>query len=162
MGRAMKPSDKRPSGVRGLEGSEGARKQAALVLEAWSGACGPVEAAERMGVALVRYYQLESRALQAVISALEPRARGRSVTPAGALMREEEKSRRLERELHRYQALYRSAARSLGIAPAMQKGESKPTKGKRRRRMTRGERVARSLASKPQATASSEAAAGGA
>lgn len=73
----MKPPLKRPSGARGLVGSESARRLAGIVLESWSGACGPIEAAKRMGVALVRYYQLEARALQALIGALEPRPAGR-------------------------------------------------------------------------------------
>jgi hypothetical protein len=136
---------KRASGARGLEGSEGARRMAALVLESWSGARGPVDAARAMGVALVRYYQLEARALQAVISSLEPRTRGRQATPADSQRRQEEQRRRLERELHRYQALYRSAAKSLGIAPAEQVSTDKKSKPKRRRRITRGERVARAL-----------------
>lgn len=142
----MKTQVKRPSGVRGLEGSDGARRLAAIVLEAWSGACGPVEAAGKMGVALMRYYQLESRALQALIQALEPRPRGRAASVQGSMRRDDKERQRLERELYRYQALYRSAARSLGIAPkAGAASESKPGKQKRRRRITRGERVARGL-----------------
>jgi hypothetical protein len=160
----VKAQVKRPSGARGLEGSEGARRLAATLLESWSGACGPVEAAERMGVALVRYYQLESRALQAVILALEPRPRGRTVTPAGALRREEGEKKRLERELHRYQALYRSAAKSLGIAPKSETpSESKSGKKQRRRRVTRGERVAMDiLAPRELQLVTTPAAAGGA
>lgn len=143
----MKALAKKPSGVRGLEGSETARRLAAIVMESWSGATGPVEAARAMGVALVRYYQLEARALQALVTALEPRSRGRQVSVAGAARKHEENHRRLERELHRYQALYRSAARSLGIAPqtAPPSDEKPGMKKRRQRRVTRGERVARGL-----------------
>lgn len=118
---------------------------AALVLESWSGARGPLEAARAMGVALVRYYQLEARALQAVIAALEPRGRGRQVSAEGLRKREEERARRLERELRRYQALYRSAARALGLAPSGAEPADKKSPVKRRRRMARGERVAKIL-----------------
>jgi hypothetical protein len=144
--------------VRGLEGSESARKLAAIMLEAWSGACGPVEAAQKMGVALVRYYQLEARALAALIGAMEPRARGRTVTAAGTLRREGEKLKRLERELHRYQSLYRSAAKSLGIArtAVVSSDEKVGKKRRRQRRITRGERVARGLLPKPSETTVAE------
>jgi len=135
---------------------------AALVLESWSGARGPVEAARAMGVALVRYYQLEARALQAVIAALEPRGRGRQVTAEGQRRREEERAKRLERELRRYQALYRSASRSLGLAPSGTEPADKKSAGKRRRRMARGERVARLLVRQASQPATADAPAAGA
>lgn len=160
----MKAVANKPSGVRGLEGSESARKLAAIMLESWSGACGPLEAAQKMGVALVRYYQLESRALQAVILALEPRARGRRLSPEAHVRRDVGERRRLERELHRYQSLYRSAAKSLGIAPTVAvSSEEKPGKKRRRqRRITRGERVARGLVAVHGSPGSEPQAAGGA
>lgn len=143
----MKVSRKRPLGANAAQGSDMARRQAAIMLESLSGACGPLEAAEAMGVALVRYYQLEARALAALVAALEPRPRGRQLTAERVREKSELDRRRLERELHRYQALYRAAQKSLGIAPVSPaKPEEKGGKKRRRaRRVTRGERLARNL-----------------
>ena len=100
-----------------------------------------------MGVALARYYQLETRALQAMVAALEPRPRGRQESPQAREQKAAAQARRLERELHRYQALYRTVQKALGVTPATRAGaEEKGTKRKRRmRKATRGERVAKSL-----------------
>lgn len=143
----MKPRGKQRLCPPGLEGSELARRQAAILLESLSGACGPLEAANTMGVALVRYYQLEARALQAVVKALEPRPRGRQVSEARMRAQGEAERRRLERELHRYQALYRTAQKTLGISPKPAAGaEEKGGRKKRRmRKVTRGERLAQGL-----------------
>lgn len=144
----MKVRRTKPFGPKGLTGSEPARRSAAIVLESLSGACGPVEAARGLGVALARYYQLEARVLQAIVSALEPRPRGRQVGAEASARKSQAERRRLERDLHRYQALYRAAQKTLGIglssgAAAEEKG-AKKKKG-RMRRVTRGERVAAGL-----------------
>jgi hypothetical protein len=136
-----------PSGPKDLIGSEQARRNAALVLESLSGISGPVEAARGMGVALARYYQLEARALQAFVRALEPMPRGRHETPEVSARKAAADRQRLARELHRYQALYRTAQKTLGLAPRVEApSEEKGSKKKRRvRRVTRGERVAHTL-----------------
>jgi hypothetical protein len=129
-------------------GSEQARRHAALMLESFSGACGPLEAAQGMGVALARYYQLEARALQALVQALEPRPRGRQMSDAGSLRKAIDQQRRLERELHRYQALYRAAQKTLGIAPRSESSSEANGGRKKKRRMrkvTRGQRLAQGL-----------------
>jgi hypothetical protein len=143
----MKAKSKQRLGASAMQGSEQARRNAALMLESLSGACGPQEASRAMGVALARYYQLEARVLQALVSALEPRARGRQVTPERNAARARAERARLERELHRYQALYRSAQKTLGIAPETRpRAEEKPGRKRRRnRRTSRGERLAKSL-----------------
>lgn len=126
--------------------SDQARRQAAIVLECLSGATGPQEASRAMGVALARYYQLESRALHAIVQALEPRPRGRAESDAAAKKKSQIERQRLERELHRYQALYRTAQKSLGVGP--RQAPASEGKGKRKRRMrkvTRGERLAGEL-----------------
>lgn len=143
----MKQRRTQPFGPKDLCGSEQARRHAALVLESLSGACGPLEAARGMGVALARYYQLEARALQALVKALEPRPRGRQESAEAAQRRSGEERRRLERELHRYQALYRTAQKTLGIAPRpVAAAEERGGRKKRRmRKVTRGERLAQGL-----------------
>lgn len=145
----MKSRRTKPFGPAVLEGSEHARRNAALMLESLSGACGPLEASRSMGVALARYYQLEARALQALVRALEPRARGRQESEASVLRKQGEERRRLERDLHRYQALYRAAQKTMGIAPKPKTAsEEKSTRKRRRmRKVTRGERLARTLRS---------------
>lgn len=145
----MKQARTKPIGLSMLQGSEPARRNAALLLESLSGACGPLEAARAMGVALARYYQLEARALQALVHALEPRARGRQESEASVLRKQSEERRRLQRDLHRYQALYRAAQKTLGIAPrASTSSEEKLGRKRRRpRKVTRGERLARTLRS---------------
>ena len=64
-----------------LPGSREARRMAALILETLGGLRTASEASEVMGVALVRYYVLEERALEAMIGAMEPRPRGRQRSP---------------------------------------------------------------------------------
>lgn len=157
----MKVSRKRPLGASAAGGSEHARRQAAIMLESLSGACGPLEAAQAMGVALVRYYQLEARALAALVASLEPRPRGRQLSAERVREKSELDRRRLERELHRYQALYRAAQKSLGIAPvSTAKPEERGGKKRRRaRRVTRGERLARKLRTSAAVVESAELAA---
>lgn len=138
----------RPRNPELAQSSEQARKHAAIVLECLAGATGPQEASRAMGVALARYYQLEARALASLVGALEPRPRGRQESEA-ALQRKAGLERvRLERELHRYQALYRTVQKSLGIGPRPQPVSEEKGKRKRRlRRVTRGERLAVELRS---------------
>lgn len=143
----MKAKAKQRFGANAVAGSEQARRNAALMLESLSGACGPQEASRAMGVALARYYQLEARVLRALVDALEPRPRGRQVSSEASSARAKAERARLERELHRYQALYRSAQKTLGISPETRaRTEEKPGKKRRRnRRTSRGERLAKSL-----------------
>lgn len=128
------------SGPKVLTGSREAKRQAAIVLEVLSGLRGPTEGSEAMSVSLSRYYQLETRALQGLIAALEPRPKGRQTTPEqerDVLARDK---RRLEREVSRLQALLRAAERSVGISTppaASKKGKlGGKGRGKRVRRTT--------------------------
>ena len=114
---------------------------AAIVLESLSGLCSVEQASERMGVALPRYYVLETRALQGLIGALEPRARGRQRSEASRRAELERERSRLERELHRYQALHRAASRALGVTPPVAKPTTNGRKKRAMRKRTRAERV---------------------
>ena len=82
------------------------------MLGALSGESGVTEAAESIGISLSRYYQLETRALQGMISALEPRPKGRRWTP-------EEKLGQMEKELKSIiSGAYRTAEEIRGEADA--------------------------------------------
>ena len=121
-----------------LTGSAGARRTCALLLEAIAGLRSTVEVAEALGVTQPRYYQLEARGLQGMIDALEPRKRGRQKSQADALAESEQERKRMQRELLRYQALYRTSQRCLGV----KKAETKKSERTRRvRKKARGQRV---------------------
>lgn len=114
-----------------LQGSANAKRMAAVVLEVLSGLRTPTDASQATGISLPRYYVLETRGLQGLISALEPRPKGKQRSPAStvaALGREKEK---LQRELLRAQALVRVAQRSVGLK---ERRPEKAKPGTRRRR----------------------------
>ena len=129
-------------------GSPDARKQAALVLEVLGGARTIVDASQAMGISTNRYYQIERRALDGLIAALEPRRRGRSTGGEHRVARLETDKARLQREVGRLQALLRVAQRAMGITPPAKQDESK-LRGKggkaRRRSKARGKRVVLAL-----------------
>ncbi len=125
-------------------GSAGARRQAAIVLEALGGLRSAQEAADAMEVAIARYYVLERRAVQAVVAAMEPRPRGRQRTLSSELESAQREIERLERELLRYQALHRASQRAIGVPP--EEGASLGSRRKKktvrtRRRKSRAEKV---------------------
>jgi hypothetical protein len=135
-----KPRKKRvPANPRCLEGSLEARRVAVVLLEVLSGAKGPQEGSENLGISLNRYYQIETRGLQGLIASLEPRPRGKVRTPERKLELAEADSRRLKSELSRHQALLRAAQRSLGLKVAGRRkladGTDSKTGKKRRRRV---------------------------
>ena len=142
----MKPRPQ-PAGPKSVRGSDAARRQAAIVLEALAGLRTTQSASEAMGVALPRYYVLEARGLQALVLAFEPRPRGRQRSPASELERLQSENRRLLREVARYASLYRASQRALGV-PDARITMAKQQAGKRRRRprqRSRAEVVAQTL-----------------
>ena len=153
---------RRPS----FEASEPARKAAAAVLQVLAGIKTPTEACQSIGVSVNRYYQLETRALSAMVKGLEPLPRGRRRAPEAEIERLRREKTRWEREASRYQALLRASQRALGLAPAASKSadlKGVSASGKRARRpRVRAKAViaALSASSTPQETAM--AAAGGA
>lgn len=154
-GRAASGRKVRKTGPAALEGTDEARRLTFLLLESLSGILGPSEAAEAMGVALPRYYQLETRALQAMIDALEPRPRGRRPDLERELKEAHARAERLARDLKRYQALNRASQRALGLPStnARDRRESRKTKTvRRRRKRSRGERVAAALKGEARST----------
>jgi len=138
---AKKPPRKRRS-VRkyvapgGQNGSRDAKRKAAVILEVLAGARGPGDAAEALGVSPNRYYQLESRALQGLVTACEPRPKGPSLPPEKELVRVRRKVGRLEQELARYQALARVTQRAVGVRPPASTKKVKDGKRRKRRKPT--------------------------
>jgi len=158
-----KASRFRPAGPHTLKGSQLARRSATVVLEALTGLRSTQEAADAMGIALPRYYVLETRALQGFICALEPRARGRQRTSEHDIRELKADKVMLEREVRRYQALHRAAQRALGVPredaarASLAKGGKKKA-AKRRRKQSRGERILRVLKDREETEAMNGAA----
>jgi len=120
-----KPKQKaKPVGPSALKGSLEARRHAALILEVLCGERSSGDAAKAMGIALPRYYLLETRAMQGVVDALEPLPRGprkSADTEIAALNRQ---ITRQKQELAGAQFRQRTAQRVLGI-PAPETREPK-------------------------------------
>lgn len=96
-----------------ITGSEEARKATAVVLEVISGSRGTQSATEVLGISLMKYYMMEERALQGMVTALEPRPRGRRAPrPEDELARAEKERERLKREVGRMQTLLRLVRKS--------------------------------------------------
>jgi hypothetical protein len=135
-------SGKRPGfkKLRAEDGDGEARRLAAAILEVLAGGRTPTEAAETLGISPPRYYALEQRALEGLVSACRRRQRGRVRTSESEAERLRGEVRRLERECGRWQALLRAAQRTVGLG-APQKSKPKPD-GKRRPKRSR---VARAL-----------------
>jgi hypothetical protein len=102
---------------RSAAGSE-ARRLAAAILEVLAGVQTPTSAAQALGIRLPRYYFLEQRALGGLVSACEPRPKGRTVSSDRQIVRLERELAVCRRELGRQQALARAAQRVLGLKGA--------------------------------------------
>jgi hypothetical protein len=140
-----------------------ARKQAAGILEVLAGVRTPTQAAEALGVSLVRYYVLETQAVQAMLLACEPRPMGRQKTAESALASLRRECEHWRRECGRLQALLRAAQRSIGLtSPAPQKPAKSGTKRRSRRPTARALRAVARLkdedAAMPPETAAASAA----
>jgi hypothetical protein len=121
-----------------------------VILEVLAGQRSPGDAAEALSVTPPRYYQLETRALEGLVAALEPRAKGKQPSLEGRIAQLEKALSEAHRESLRQQALVRAAQRSLGIKPApVVDGKSADKDGagrKRRRPAVRALKAARTLA----------------
>ncbi len=92
-----------------------ARRQAAAILEVLAGMHRPLEAAQLLGTSLMRYYQLERRALEGLVAACEPPKRGPRLNPQRQLAALQREKANLARECDRQRALVRAAQRALGL-----------------------------------------------
>jgi len=110
--------------------SETARQRGAVVLEVLAGTIQPGDAAEHLQIKVPAYYNLEARALQALVKACEPRPKGPSVNYQKQIRELQEINRKLEREARRYQSLTRAAQKAIGLGKMMEKsGSAKANKG---------------------------------
>ena len=134
---------KKKTGPSTLVGGRQSRKAVAAILEALSGEIGTSEAAKLLGVSLSRYYQLESRALQGMLAAMEPKKRGIQKTPEREILGLQAEKVLLEKELRRHQSLLRAANRSLGLARSGRKQAC--LKGRNAKRCVRGKTVLQTL-----------------
>lgn len=128
--------------------SETSKKAAAGILSVLSGLRTPQEVCTALGCSVNRYYQLEQRALEGMLQALEPRARGPRRRPEAEAERLQREVTRWQREASRYQALLRTSQRALGItAPLTARAASGkgPGKGKARRPRVRAKAVIAAL-----------------
>ena len=124
---------KKPSGPAVVDASKEARKLATMILEVLAGSATTSEAAERLGISMPRYYNLELRAINSLISACEPRPKGRVKSEQSVIDELREENARLKKECARNQALLRTAQRTVGISRP-KKAEGKGKNGRRRRR----------------------------
>lgn len=129
-------------------GSAEQRRTAAAILEVLGGARTPPQAAQALGMSLMKYYLLEKRALSKVVEACGPQLRGPRTSPEKQIATLQRQVDRLSQEAERFRALARVAARSVGLAPPA------VTSGKKRRRapVVRALRAAHLLRSAPDET----------
>jgi hypothetical protein len=151
---AKRKTVKRSHGIQG--GSSEANRFAVVILEVLAGGRTPTDASQTLGITLPRYYQLETRALQGLVAALEPRRKVRQPSPEGRIAGLEKLLQEARREGLRQQALVRAAQRSLGIRPPSvveTKANGKDTpKRKRRRPVIRALKAAQTLANATRST----------
>lgn len=131
---------KAPRGAHTVQGGTSeANRRAVAVLEVLGGLRTPADAAAALGIAVPRYYQLETRALEGMVTALEPRSLGKQPSLEGRVVRLQKELEQARRESARQQALVRVAQRSLGLKPSSTPNEKTPAKdrsGRRKRKPT--------------------------
>jgi len=129
---SRKRKAKGPHGVQG--GTADANRLAVVILEVLAGMRTPTDAAAALAISLPRYYQLETRALEGLVAALEPRPMGKQPSPESRIAQLEKERDEARRESARQQALVRVAQRSLGIKPPAVDAKQATRAGRRRRR----------------------------
>src|SRR3954452_19450140 len=79
------------------DASRQAKQVAAAILEVLAGARTPQQAADALSVSLPRYYQLENRALRAIVLACEARPKGRVRSPTTEVAKLKAQNEQLQR-----------------------------------------------------------------
>jgi len=115
---ATKPRRQRTTGGAGLgqDSSREAKRLAAAILEVLAGERTPAQAAQALAVSLPRYYQLEAGGLRGLVSACEPKPKGRQANGSADVAALRRQTERLQRDLARQQALVRLTQRAAGLA----------------------------------------------
>jgi hypothetical protein len=142
----VSPGGKRPAGSKGdasraRHGVRGgtceANRMAVVILEVLAGARSPAEAAAALKISLPRYYLLETRALEGMIAACEPKPKGKQPLPQTRIAALEKELAQARRECARQQALVRVAQRSIGLPaaePTQKAAAKRDHRGRKRRR----------------------------
>ncbi|MHC5039844.1 MAG: hypothetical protein ACYTHM_21265 [Planctomycetota bacterium] len=131
----------RKKGANAIQGSAEARRLAHVVLEVLAGLRGPSEAAEVLSVSLPRYYVLETRALEGLVKALEPREKGKRGRSAESRLESLTRERdRMKTELERMRSLVRLTQRAVGLSSRGGKGKRQEEGEKGRKKGRRGKR----------------------
>lgn len=148
-----------PGGVGlGKDAGPEAQRVAAAILEVLAGLRTPAQAAEALGMSQPRYFQLETRAMQALVASCLPRPRGARPSAQRELAALKRQHERLQRELSRQQTLLRLAQRTIGLAPpkaaADRVGGKDKGKKRRRRPVVRALRAAEVLRHRSQEASS--------
>jgi hypothetical protein len=137
----------------GLRGGTGeANRIAVAILEVLAGLRTPTEAAQALQISVPRYYVLETRALEGMVAACEPKRLGKQPTPQTRIAALEKQLQQVRHECARQQALVRAAQRTVGLSlPAKRSGKQKTepasaaVKRRRRRPSVRALRAAKTL-----------------
>ena len=136
--RKKSTSHSRQHAVRG--GSSEANRLVVAILEVLAGLRTPAEAAASLKISLPRYYTLETRALEGMVAACEPKTMGKQPSLETRIASLEKQLQQAHRESARQQALVRAAQRSVGLsATDAQKGKNsskRDRRGRKRRRPT--------------------------
>lgn len=119
-----------------------ARQLGCAVLEVLGGLRSPQEASDALGLTIQRYYTLEARAVEGLVSALEPRRRGGGRRKSVSRELEELRAEidRLQHELRRSQALVRVAQRTVKLPPAPTRKDREKAKRSAKAKGKRGPR----------------------
>jgi hypothetical protein len=136
--------------------SQEARQQAAAILEVLAGVRTPAEVAQQLAISLTRYYVIEGRALQGLLSGCEPRPQGRVRSPASELAALRRECEQLRRQVARQQALLRVTERTVGLAVASAAAKSDGATPKKRRRRKPKARALQAAAVLQEAAPSSD------
>lgn len=92
------------------------QKRAWMILQVLSGAKRLSEVTEEAGISMTRYYQLEEKAIQALVLSLSPQETKQKSCIQERLRRAEAKIDKLEREKKQYSQLRRVARKFWGEA----------------------------------------------
>ena len=115
-GNGVTKVPRKPKGSHSVQGgSSEANRQAVVILEVLAGVKTPTQAAADLGTSLPRYYQLETRALEGLVAALEPRPKGKQPLPANQIAALQRELEAAQRACARQQALARVAQRTLAV-----------------------------------------------
>ena len=113
--RRRRPRDT-ATAERTADASTAARRGAAAILEVWAGVRTPQQAASALGLSLPRYYQIEQRAVTAVVTSCEPQPRGPGPNLERQIRALERQLATSRRDAARLQTLLRTSQRTLGLA----------------------------------------------